>query len=113
MYNFALSAEEVSTLFTTGSLPAEHVDVMPANITDFSVYPVPAAEQIRVQFSTSNLAARANLSVYDIHGRLIERKDTGTANQVEFDVSGWPDGIYILQLDTGNASIVKKAVVRH
>lgn len=82
--------------------------------TAFSIYPVPASDQINIQ--TGAISGRTlNLTLTDLTGRTIY--STGytdlTAGQIlTINTSGFSEGIYILNLVTTEGRISKKFVIR-
>lgn len=71
-----------------------------------SVSPNPTKESVTVQFDALN--TQLNISLRDIHGRLLERK-TGTT-QVEFNLGGYDNGIYLIESVINGHRIVKRII---
>ncbi|MCX6223701.1 MAG: T9SS type A sorting domain-containing protein, partial [Bacteroidia bacterium] len=71
---------------------------------DIQVYPNPTQGQITI----SGLLQPAELKLYSIQGKLLK-----TDNQVvnTLDISDLPAGVYILNLFTGNESVVRRIVI--
>jgi hypothetical protein len=75
-----------------------------------SVYPNPSVGKFRISFSTA-MNTPAALKVYDILGNLVLDLQN-TENGHEIDLSGHPDGIYVLVVTTANAGYKGKIVIR-
>jgi hypothetical protein len=79
-------------------------------LSAFSVYPNPSVGKFRISFSTA-MNTPAALKVYDILGNLVLDLQN-TENGHEIDLSGHPDGIYVLVVTTANAGYKGKIVIR-
>jgi len=76
----------------------------------FSLYPVPASDNLIIRFN--NLNQNKDILLIDALGKTIG--DRRSNNNVEvFDVSGLSEGIYFCQVREGNKLFVKKFIVRH
>lgn len=64
------------------------------------IYPNPASGKITIQ--GSKIIANAHIYIYDVTGKFMMRKQTGTQQQLDLDVATFPSGIYfaILRNDT-------------
>jgi len=60
-----------------------------------------------------NTAEAVNLQMYDINGRVIKNMVSGktTADSFEFDMSNQAAGIYLLRIQIGNNSLVRRIIV--
>ena len=56
----------------------------------------------------------ARMTILDITGRKIEQKDIDPADvqDVKFDLSGYPKGIYLVSLQSDTESLVKKLILK-
>jgi len=77
----------------------------------FLIYPNPADKQAVIK--NKNINAEAfRFAVYSLGGKRMTREIT--AKKVfELNISGWPNGIYVLKIQWGNKIIVKKLIVSH
>ena len=86
------------------------------------VYPNPAADQVSVRYflpvPSSRFAVRSNLSlkIYDLFGRevrtLVDEVKSPGEYTVRMDVSDLPAGVYLVRLQAGGQSAVRKLVVK-
>jgi Secretion system C-terminal sorting domain len=79
--------------------------------SDFTLYPVPASTSLDLVINNNNLQ-HITLSLIDLLGKkVLERKITDNAAHI--DVSGYEQGIYFVELKTGQSSFTKKiAIIR-
>ncbi|MEL6721578.1 MAG: T9SS type A sorting domain-containing protein, partial [Bacteroidota bacterium] len=114
---FDLSDEAVSVVRVMGG---QNININPSvqtranTIADLTVSPNPIQANFNVQFNFSE-ATRAQLSIYNIYGQLVETRNVEAAagfNQYDLDGSRFVAGNYIVELRTAdatyNVSIVKQ-----
>jgi hypothetical protein len=96
--------------FATNLLPNGTVDTQTPLAAEllWRAYPNPATDQLVV---TWNGAADATLVLYDQQGRVRWQGSTSGNTQQRVEVSGYPAGLYFLQLRTKEGSTVKKIVI--
>ena len=70
-----------------------------------NVYPNPATTVINI-----DNAEGAQVSVFDINGRMITNVESASANQT-IDASNFAKGMYIVRIANGNNVITKKVSV--
>ncbi|MBK8339173.1 MAG: T9SS type A sorting domain-containing protein [Flavobacteriales bacterium] len=63
------------------------------------VWPVPAANELHVQWPTNTPAAQVTIDVLDAQGRSIKRLLAVTTKEFVLDVNGWASGLYTLRID--------------
>ncbi len=73
-----------------------------------NIYPNPADEQITI--SAQKFISSVN--VFDVHGKQLIRSEPHK-KQCILDTQGIADGIYIIQLSTGNDNVSRKIIIRH
>lgn len=75
---------------------------------DISIFPNPSANGI------FNVTLRENtvISVYDLVGGLILKRECRNADHLTLDLSAQPAGTYFVKLETANSSLVKKITVK-
>jgi len=62
---------------------------------NFSVYPNPASTQVTIE--TSSTPAKSQLSVWDVFGKQIIRRNF-TETKMKIDISNLPSGVYFVRL---------------
>jgi photosystem II stability/assembly factor-like uncharacterized protein len=74
------------------------------------IFPNPSNNFVSITVSTKN---NANLSIFDITGKIIFNKDIQLleATKVTFDFSHLAKGIYFVNYTTGNENIIKKMII--
>ena len=72
------------------------------------VYPNPVMEKLFIKFN-HDVAYASTISIYNILGERINNLHTSTIN-TEINVKGLPDGIYLLQIDSGQSILTKKFI---
>lgn len=78
---------------------------------DFSLFPNPAVNTIKVSFYQPLVSQKANLSVQSISGSTLKNTSLILSGKtVEIDISSLPSGIYIMRLTGNNFGISKKFV---
>lgn len=82
---------------------------------DYSIYPVPANDQINILFGDSAKGA-INLTITDVTGRIMYSGDfvnTHPGQMITINSTNYAEGMYLLHvISTGNNS-TKKTIVRH
>jgi PKD repeat protein len=79
-----------------------------------SVYPNPAHDKIFVRFNHS-ISKDINISLFDMMGRRVLRKNLsvdGSSDLMILDVSVLPEGIYFLNVLSGDVKATKKIIIR-
>jgi trimeric autotransporter adhesin len=91
------------------------VSVADSKEVSFSVFPVPANDQINVQFG-DNTTETTNLSITDVSGRIlysVEYSDMKTGFLHSINTSAYAEGLYFLKvISAGNRSIQKIMIKR-
>jgi len=80
----------------------------------FSIFPNPAENSFNIALN-SPMNANANLSIFDISGKLIETKLLNTVKGeqvINVDINGFQKGIYIVQLKSNNNTVTKKLTIK-
>lgn len=79
-----------------------------------AVFPNPAANQIYIEYNVSS-GSKVDLSIYHAEGVMIKnyvREVQGPGNYLKcVNIQGYPSGIYIVKLQTGNRLYTQKLVV--
>lgn len=75
-------------------------------------YPSPAQDVIHYSLKTANQAQNLTISLHDLNGRVIwEQRLSSSSQEGTIAVDGLANGLYLLQLQTDNATITKKVVI--
>jgi len=100
----------------------EPVPVSNQNIDDpigVSIFPNPSDGKIFVKIENHNLPTgqagntATSLKLVGLDGRLLKNKEVGFSNGlIDFDLSEFPNGIYLLQVQTENTQVVKKLILQ-
>jgi hypothetical protein len=81
---------------------------------DFTVYPIPADKQLNVSFG-ENITGNARLVISDLTGRVVyseELNDVRPGQVKPISSSNFTEGIYLLQLISGEIMTTKKIAIR-
>jgi hypothetical protein len=105
---------EMNTLTQGFHQPEEQVfgleDLM-KQIT-FEVYPNPAGELLYADFSPGNAAVRMFVTLNDLYGRVIFRKEV-TEGINSFDLQGLSPGFYLLELSSERTSYCSFKIMKY
>ena len=71
-----------------------------------NIYPNPVADNLSIQYLQDDPSHTASL--HDMAGTLLRKTD-----KEHIEVSDLPEGIYMLRLNAGNESVIKKIVIQH
>ncbi|MCA1763764.1 MAG: T9SS type A sorting domain-containing protein [Flavobacteriales bacterium] len=80
-------------------------EVEEMELMEVSVFPNPANSRVKV--SAPNLIDR--IRVFDISGKILKEKNVGS-NSLEFDISNYRAGIYILKINTVKGLFIRKVI---
>lgn len=82
-------------------------------LTTLNIAPNPTQGMVTVEMELSSPEI-INLKMYDITGKVINQivSEKTTANSFEFDMSNQAAGIYMLRIQVGNNSLVRRIIVR-
>ncbi|MFN0013364.1 MAG: reprolysin-like metallopeptidase [Saprospiraceae bacterium] len=83
-----------------------------ARSLDFVLTPNPATETVRLAFG-ENLRSDARVRIFDAAGSLVQALHFAAGDSMlSLNVSGLPEGMYVISVDTAEGSGVRKLVVR-
>jgi len=85
------------------------------NNYSFRVFPNPANEIIRVQLDQSPLNKQYNIRLMNMVGQTLfthKKESTEGSLQTEIDLSGIPNGIYILMVNSSEFKATEKIFIR-
>jgi hypothetical protein len=81
---------------------------------DFKVYPNPATDQARVEFTLTG-SSKVTIYMYDLAGNTVNALDLGYLatgkHEVNLSVGDYPTGTYILRVNTGSKSSSGKIII--
>jgi hypothetical protein len=105
--NSDCSSQWLSVAFDNIAISGANVgfDELSTAADNVSVYPNPANDNLTI---ATNSATNQKLEIYNITGQAIYTSDMLAYKSI--DISGFPSGIYILQLKTDKEILVKKFV---
>jgi len=83
--------------------PEKAVTAKPA-LFAVNTWPNPASNVLTVQ--TKGAAPLAVLKAYSIDGRVVYQSKVNGANQIQVNVSGWPKGIYVIEVGDSRKKVV-------
>jgi pullulanase/glycogen debranching enzyme len=104
--NIKLPAPSIGTSLSAPSMPDGPIEGV-------AVYPNPAVDQAWVDMHLRR-PARIAMTVVDAAGRVVYRSDRGMLEAGDYrmalPVGDWSPGIYFIQLDSGDARVMRKLV---
>jgi hypothetical protein len=90
-------------------------DLAPVNVEeteafDFAVYPTPANDQLNI---VSNAQGAAQVSVINLAGQVVFTENYNSLTQRQINVSDLTEGLYFVQVTSGDSYVTKKIMVKH
>jgi hypothetical protein len=76
-----------------------------------TVYPNPSNES--VVLALKKVSGNELVNVTDLSGRIVFQKQLNYENRVEISTLNWSNGVYLVEVQTGNVKLVKKLIVQH
>ncbi len=73
------------------------------------LFPNPAHETVTI--STNNMGKEATVTTTDLTGRVLFHS-TSTQDQLQLNIAEWPKGMYLININTGDSTSVKKLIVQ-
>ncbi|MCS6916280.1 MAG: PQQ-dependent sugar dehydrogenase [Chitinophagales bacterium] len=98
------TAEAVSEIFVDACLGA-----FPAPAPKLAVVPNPAAQQFRISWPPGTEIGR--ITIATAAGKPVCLFQTENRNQLSVDAGSWPSGIYLLQAEGTEVSIIEKIII--
>ena len=77
---------------------------------DFEVYPNPARDAVRVEFG-DGVNAVHTVQLIDMHGRVLMGVEPVDTRQVSFELSTYPEGLYVVVAETDLGTLTRRVVV--
>lgn len=100
---YAISVGRWVTGITTG-IPSTSI------LTSISVYPNPGKNKLTISVDNGQWIANSEISIYNLSGEKVYSRELSTLHfPLSVDVSGWPNGLYIIKYtsENGNTSTLK------
>jgi hypothetical protein len=92
--------------------PCETVStVNPTNAaeTRIDVYPNPANDELIIDASHGDEVLQ--ISIYDLHGRILMTRSPSANNPINMEISGFPEGVYAVRMTSRQAQTAKTFVI--
>jgi len=104
---FDFNAPVITNRFETEFIN-DALSVSDFDFNGFSMYPNPASDILNIKL---NNITNADLSIYDIQGKLVLKQSVSEEQNLELNVSELQSGLYFVKLNTNNKELVKKLVI--
>lgn len=100
--------KEIGFTYTIGkcAVTSELLNNQTNAVNIANIYPNPVADNLSIQYLQDDPSHTASL--HDMAGTLLRKTD-----KEHIEVSDLPEGIYMLRLNAGNESVIKKIVIQH
>ncbi|WP_456437178.1 T9SS type A sorting domain-containing protein [Psychroserpens sp.] len=102
-FNAPVITNRFDTEFTEDALSVSEFD-----FSGFNMFPNPVKDILSVKL---NNITNANLSIYDIQGKLVLDRIISQEQNLEVNVSGLESGLYFVKLNTDTKELVKKLII--
>jgi|GEM_PF-860183 len=104
---FDFNAPVITNTFET-EFVEDALSVSEFDVNGFDMYPNPAKDILNIKL---NNISKANLSIYDIQGKLILEHSITETQNLEIKVSDLQSGLYFVKLNTATKEMVKKLII--
>ena len=104
-YNYNVSGY-ISRVLVSNSTSIKEIEPVK---NDISIYPNPSNNKLFINYPNTNNEP-FNLKTTSINGKFIDVFKQINGNNYTIDISKYPKGIYILEVETNNSSITKKFI---
>src|SRR5690554_2365141 len=100
-------------LFKYDNFIVSAVDHVPLSVNNFvsskfNIFPNPANDVVTVS-NNENIGIE-KLTVYDVNGKMVKKKNGEKENQIQLNISNLMSGTYLLHIKTNEGTAVKKLV---
>ena len=113
IYNYELSADEVSQVFISGVLGSDIIDSGAVSKNELSLWPIPANDFIQIKCFAKYSTDLSRILIYDIKGNLVKSNPIVNLHNTKIDVSDLTSGIYLLKITNSKETITKKIIIKH
>jgi hypothetical protein len=104
IYNRVLTATEITDINCNSVVTS--INPTPSDNNNISIFPNPTLNYINIQGNDLN-----EIKIFDISGKLIERKKMNNVNTTKIDCSGINAGIYFLSITDSKSNIISKKLI--
>ena len=94
-------------------MAGKDMDEIEWNESPLLLQPNPAKDMVQLFFASSDIN-NAQLSLYDLSGKLVEQHNFVTVigeNQYNWSLSHLPSGYYLVQLNTPNTQSIQRLII--
>ena len=113
IYNYALDATEIETIYDNGITDVEEPRVPAGYTLNLINYPNPFNTATKIIYTVPS-KMKVKLTLYNLLGqevkRLVDEEQSAGQYTIHFDAASLNSGIYIGRLDTGSGIITKKMI---
>ncbi|MDX2432130.1 MAG: T9SS type A sorting domain-containing protein, partial [Bacteroides sp.] len=113
MYSRALTAEEIDQIYYEisgiSNLPSI-IEAGDKQDLEYSIYPNPASDKVFIRLSENGNSH--TVSLFDASGRVFKKVDVFKQNEISLDLSGIPEGFYLVGIESKEAMSVLKLIVQ-
>lgn len=103
---YRLRQVNVDGTFNTSAVVSVDMSVRSVVSSTITVFPVPATNQITVQFENMNTTKQVSIAVVDLVGRTIIERNTGiNGNKLTLDIQSLKPGAYFVSINEGNGEV--------
>ncbi len=112
IYNYELSADEVSEVYMNGGLKINEKELILDKNKTIQIWPNPANDFIQIGF-TGNNSNVSELMVYNTQGHLVKSMKLIDVQNIRLNTADMVPGIYLIKLSNSEGSFSKKIIVNH
>jgi lysyl endopeptidase len=76
-----------------------------------NIYPNPSNEEVNIEFK--KMMGDENIRVVDLAGRIVFQKQLNYENKVVLSTLNWSNGVYLIEVQSGINTSMKKLIVQH
>jgi hypothetical protein len=98
--------------YTDGTLTDENLSLedFKLKLSQLKVFPNPVLNDDKLFISFENVIS-TNIKLFNVTGKLVLEDTINSSNSKAINISGLTNGVYLLQLTNGKASVTKKVVI--
>lgn len=111
IYNYELTAHEIAKLVS--DVTTDVNKIASGNEVIINVYPVPAKEILNFEIESNNNPDKITYYIFDVYGKLMNKKEFNNVIKGTINVSDLPTGIYLLKFIQGNKSFTRRISIIH
>jgi hypothetical protein len=115
-YNIDLQLEPLSVNAIVLRAAPTGIQEKVSKKTTMKVFPNPADKTLTIEVNPNNTAV-LSVGLFNINGQLMGRLSegycTGGLHQFKYDISNYPQGIYLLKVNDGKSVYTEKIIIQH